>query len=730
MELLNIPLSDFNINDYLILNDFFVWENKLATNQILISKRAIHKMKNFEDFFWLVDHIKHLIITRSEYLNFKEMIILDDNDNNNMNVAFKLIEFDTETKAFLYKMTDYFFQKKELSFDYIKNFGGLKILMQSFWNKTEQKKTISNEYLLTSNEFLKLKKIDINPPRIDTEAFDFKIYNECKYNTISLPFTPSDSDSGYTKPVPLQVYELMGWLSFNSYIHAHLLRIKSKKLYNRDGENKSIFEYYIEQGYKYITNKRESTEITDFYAEIVREDDETLVDRLNSISNMNISYKDIVEGRLKIFTTDNTLVSSTLDNKEKDHYNLKLGNFFNFEFTEPNKFLKLNDKNINFASGFIDSRENDITDDESNSYYQITGNEIYIRNSSDVFEEDDYYNNLDNREEEDDDDEEEEEEEDFEQSSDFGYEENISTFSDRDAENDHNNTDRENHDYNLSFLENIQNDDIDTETFFTIKIPKLSNNKTLIGTNISEESVLELNQTTINKPEFKKTVKELNQLILDFFNMSFKQKLPDQAYQSCLHLLEEDLKIKKTVFEESIFAKLFSIQVPIFLILQTITKIYVELRNINEPPPPTPEKLLCKEKNSISNFKELIEPKIVESIFLTVMKKNYNKLIDQRLNSSFKCRKCSNKLCLKENLLSVDYTGLFGKCILLGPKMFNVNYINERLTEMITATYVVKDITCRRCGSYLGWTYLDTTNEAYSYKKDLKIFETRSIFYD
>ncbi|OBA24925.1 hypothetical protein HANVADRAFT_95314, partial [Hanseniaspora valbyensis NRRL Y-1626] len=414
MELLNIPLSDFKINDYLILNDFFVWENKLATNQILISKRAIYKMKNFEDFFWLVDHIKHLIITRSEYLNFKEMIILNDDDNNNnITVAFKLIEFDTETKAFLYKMTDYFFQKKELSFDYIKNFGGLKILMQSFWNKTEQKKTISNEYLLTTNKFLKLKKIDINPPNIDTEAFDFKVYNECKYNTISLPFTPSDSDSGYTKPIPLQVYELMGWLSFNSYIHGHLLRIKSKKLYNKEGENKSIFEYYIEQGYKYITNKRESTEITDFYTEIIREDDKTLVDRLNSISNMNICYKDVVEGRLKKFTTDNTLVSSTLDNKEKDLYNLKLGNFFNFEFTEPNKFLKLNDKNINFASGFIDSRDNDITDDESNSYYHITGNEIYIRSntydieeeeeddeeeeedSSDVFEEDDYYNNLD-----------------------------------------------------------------------------------------------------------------------------------------------------------------------------------------------------------------------------------------------------------------------------------------------------------------------------------------------
>lgn len=700
---LNIPLSDFEVNAYLNLSALFMWENSPSATQILVSKESIYKMKTFEEFFWLVEFIKTLVVDRSKNFNYKEMIIADER----MDISFKLIEFDTNSRALLYQRTEFVCNLNLLCDEFIKTFGGLRLLMKHFWD-TSKTQTLNKRFTLTTKEFLKIKKLDLTS-QIDSEAFDMKLYNECKYNTVLIPYAALGITNRIAKPYPLQIYDLMGWLSFNAYSYIKFRRIKDKKKYDEGSESRSIYDFYIQQGYNYTSNRKDSKEISELQTGLTKGDNETLLNKLANIPNLTMSYNDFVEEKVKTII-DRLISASLYEIKEKDLYNLSLGNFFNFDFSEQNKFLTLNNKNLNFANSFFDTEENE------NEYAYYHSN---TADSSDTSEEDeDYFDNEgDDYYDNDDGEIEAFDEEEYHSSSAAAFEEEI----------EHSDNEIERSIFKFTTLKSDKKEDY-AQFSQEIKFPAFLKDKTLRATFFPKSSPLIIDANTINKTYFKKLLKEISQIIVTSFMKALKSVWSEESCETFAKTLEVDLT-NNDISEHSQFLNLFSMDVPIFLFLPTLTKLFFDLKGMMNNVP-TPESLFFIGKEKHPHFGVFVEPMIEESVFITVMKNNYNRLIDHRLNSCFKCRKCSNKLCLKENLLSVDYTGLFGKCILIGPKVLNVNYINERLTEMITATYVVKDITCGKCGSYLGWVYLDSTNSSYSYKKNLKIFETKAVCYD
>lgn len=699
---LNIPISDFEVDAYLNVSALLMAKNSYFTTQILIAKGSIHKMKTFEEFFWLVEFIKAAVIDKSKDFNYKEMIIADDK----MNISFKLIEFDTHFRAIIYKRTKFVCNINELCDEFVKSFGGLKLVMKLFWDDS---KTISlnKKFNLTTNQFLEIEKLFLNS-QIDFEAFDLKLYNECKYNTISIPAAAVGITNRVAKPYPLQVYELMGWLSFNAYSYIKFHRIKDKTMYDESSESRSIYDFYIEQGYNYTSNRKDSKEISELQTGLTKGDNDTFLNKLNNIQNLNISYHGFVEEKVKTII-DRLISASLYEIKEKDLYNLSLGNFFNFDFSEQNKFLTLNNKNLNFANSFFDTEENE------NEYTYYHSNTIDSSDTSE--EEEDYFDNDDD---------------DYDDNEDSGIEafeeEEYHSSNAGDLEEASENCG--NGERNIFKLNTFKTDKKEAYSQFSqeIKFPVFLKSKSLKASFFPKSPPFIIDANIINKPFFKKVLKEISQIVVSSFMKALKSVWSEESCETFAKSLEVDLT-NEDISEQSQFLNLFSMEVPIFLFLPTLTKLFFDLKGMMNNIP-TPESLLFSGKKKNPHFRLFVRPQMEDSVFITVMKINYNRLIDHRLNSAFKCRKCSNKLCLKENLLSVDYTGLFGKCVLMGPKVFNVNYINERLTEMITATYVVKDITCGKCGSYLGWVYLDSTNSSYSYKKNLKIFETKAVCYD
>ncbi|XBW37730.1 hypothetical protein QEN19_003313 [Hanseniaspora menglaensis] len=717
-EMLNVPLSDFNFDDFISLNEFFIWENKITKAQFLVSKKAIYDMNDVSEFLWLVDIIKKLIGRRSKYLDFKNMVILDKH----YNVAFKLFEFNIEARAILYKKTTFLCSQKDLSIDYLRNFGGLKLLMNNYWCQATSPGE-SNKFSIELIDFLKLDKAVYAPSKIDDESFYLKTFNECKYNTVAFPEYLVKDLSRHLRPYPLQVYEMMGWISYNSFIQSHLYRIKHKKTHEFFKEGKSIFEYYNKQGYNFTVNKKDTTEITNLHTEVMKEDNEIFIEQINKLPNVSVFFQNLISSKwnyLMLGKGDFESNNEESEIVEKHDYNVKLGNFVDFDLQEQNYFLKLDDRLLNFANMFSSnnhsyhffSNEQDDSSISSDEEYSDEISDIYFDGNSEEEEAEDVINKNES----------------------FKILNNVVQFNINSVEENKKNfysTKTENENNSLNDTINSMRQD---QTFNKVYINQGIN----ISSEVKEELLLVILRSKgllLNIENKSKTLLQIKPLLQITYNIIFKafvnflkQHWSKKNFNKLTAILKKDL-LEIDTCKSSFLMKSFSIDVKLVSFIPMITKLYFELlktfqSKINSAT------LLFKGKKKPNDFHFLIEPKIKESIFINVMKQNYTKLIDQRLNSFFKCRKCSNKLCLKENLLSVDYTGLFGKCLLMGTKLFNVNFTNERVTEMITATYVVKDMSCANCGSYLGWVYVDTTSKTYSYKKNLKILEIKCIYAD
>lgn len=90
------------------------------------------------------------------------------------------------------------------------------------------------------------------------------------------------------------------------------------------------------------------------------------------------------------------------------------------------------------------------------------------------------------------------------------------------------------------------------------------------------------------------------------------------------------------------------------------------------------------------------------------------------------CRQCHMHLTTYAELLSSNFTGLHGRAVLVG-KVVNVTPATPEDREMRTGRYTIQDVTCSRCGTYLGWYYLRAFEHDEKYKQSKWILERERI---
>ncbi|GBE61102.1 zinc binding protein [Babesia ovata] len=78
------------------------------------------------------------------------------------------------------------------------------------------------------------------------------------------------------------------------------------------------------------------------------------------------------------------------------------------------------------------------------------------------------------------------------------------------------------------------------------------------------------------------------------------------------------------------------------------------------------------------------------------------------------------------NRISTNFRGRTGNAWLFS-RVYNVSegYVEDRM--MTTGQHSIVDIYCNRCGSNLGWKYLEASQESQKYKRGKFILEKRLL---
>lgn len=110
------------------------------------------------------------------------------------------------------------------------------------------------------------------------------------------------------------------------------------------------------------------------------------------------------------------------------------------------------------------------------------------------------------------------------------------------------------------------------------------------------------------------------------------------------------------------------------------------------------------------------------------------------------CQKCLADLVPTSCIISKGFTGRHGKAYLVSPpnqlsgsspslslagwKMGDIPNTHTHKPvqrQLVTGAHTVSDISCLRCGSVLGWKYVDAAEEAQRYKVGKFILETGRV---
>lgn len=109
-----------------------------------------------------------------------------------------------------------------------------------------------------------------------------------------------------------------------------------------------------------------------------------------------------------------------------------------------------------------------------------------------------------------------------------------------------------------------------------------------------------------------------------------------------------------------------------------------------------------------------------------------------------RCQKCLTDLIPTSSIISKGFTGRHGRAYLVAapppssisrgevsawakgdlPNTFTHKPVPRQL---VTGAHTVSDISCRSCGSVLGWKYVDAAEEAQKYKVGKFILETKRV---
>ncbi|OAX80802.1 hypothetical protein ACJ72_04856 [Emergomyces africanus] len=113
--------------------------------------------------------------------------------------------------------------------------------------------------------------------------------------------------------------------------------------------------------------------------------------------------------------------------------------------------------------------------------------------------------------------------------------------------------------------------------------------------------------------------------------------------------------------------------------------------------------------------------------------------------SFLRCARCSADLCLSSQIISKGFTGRHGRAYLVSadPSTDGIsiapsaslhraslpNTVTQQPLprQLVTGAHTVSDITCRFCGSLLGWKYVAAEEESQKYKVGKFILETKRI---
>jgi len=88
----------------------------------------------------------------------------------------------------------------------------------------------------------------------------------------------------------------------------------------------------------------------------------------------------------------------------------------------------------------------------------------------------------------------------------------------------------------------------------------------------------------------------------------------------------------------------------------------------------------------------------------------------------YSCAQCDTFLTNKAELISTRFTGATGRAFLFN-RVVNLNYSETQDRIMLTGRHIVRDVTCKKCDTKLGWVYEFATEENQRYKEGRVILE-------
>merc|ERR1712203_590168 len=88
----------------------------------------------------------------------------------------------------------------------------------------------------------------------------------------------------------------------------------------------------------------------------------------------------------------------------------------------------------------------------------------------------------------------------------------------------------------------------------------------------------------------------------------------------------------------------------------------------------------------------------------------------------FSCAQCDTFLTNRAELISTRFTGATGRAFLFN-RVVNLNYSETQDRIMLTGRHIVRDVTCKKCDTKLGWVYEFATEENQRYKEGRVILE-------
>ncbi|KAF1963839.1 yippee-domain-containing protein [Byssothecium circinans] len=116
--------------------------------------------------------------------------------------------------------------------------------------------------------------------------------------------------------------------------------------------------------------------------------------------------------------------------------------------------------------------------------------------------------------------------------------------------------------------------------------------------------------------------------------------------------------------------------------------------------------------------------------------------------SHLRCSKCLTDLIPTTSIISKGFTGRHGRAYLVSPPTSSTLYTPSALLpptalekgdlpnththkpvprQLVTGAHTVSDISCRICGSVLGWKYVEAAEESQRYKVGKFILETKKV---